>query len=124
MEAQVQSASALHEQGSDAFVEAITEGTTDEVPIPTCGGTRWCPVSARKAAGAAGVPRRPDAEGRPRGGGERRPAGNACDNHVVSVLTIRDRWVSHWRDSLDPSRGSGRSDGRLRDAAGPAGLSS
>ncbi|MFF4401997.1 nuclear transport factor 2 family protein [Streptomyces sp. NPDC001480] len=29
-------------------------------------------------------------------------SGRAYDNHFVSVLTIKDRQVSHWRDYLDP----------------------
>ena len=28
--------------------------------------------------------------------------GHAYDNHFVSVITIRDRKVTHWRDYLDP----------------------
>ncbi len=28
--------------------------------------------------------------------------GQAYDNHFVSVITIRDRKVTHWRDYLDP----------------------
>lgn len=28
--------------------------------------------------------------------------GRAYDNHFVSVLTVRDRKVTHWRDYLDP----------------------
>ncbi|MEV0074388.1 MULTISPECIES: nuclear transport factor 2 family protein [unclassified Amycolatopsis] len=28
--------------------------------------------------------------------------GHAYDNHFVSVVTIRDRKVAHWRDYLDP----------------------
>src|SRR2546429_964430 len=33
-------------------------------------------------------------------------------NRYISVLTITDRKVSHWRDYLDPWRSSTRSDGR------------
>jgi uncharacterized protein len=28
--------------------------------------------------------------------------GRAYDNHFVSVITVRDRRVTHWRDYLDP----------------------
>jgi ketosteroid isomerase-like protein len=28
--------------------------------------------------------------------------GHAYDNHFVSVLTIKDRKITHWRDYLDP----------------------
>ena len=28
--------------------------------------------------------------------------GHAYDNHFVSVITIKDRKVTHWRDYLDP----------------------
>ena len=28
--------------------------------------------------------------------------GRAYDNHFVSVITVRDRKVTHWRDYLDP----------------------
>ncbi|MFJ3219679.1 nuclear transport factor 2 family protein [Kitasatospora sp. NPDC086801] len=28
--------------------------------------------------------------------------GRAYDNHFVSVITIRDRRITHWRDYLDP----------------------
>ncbi|MFJ6573905.1 nuclear transport factor 2 family protein [Streptomyces sp. NPDC091292] len=28
--------------------------------------------------------------------------GRAYDNHFVSVVTIRDRRITHWRDYLDP----------------------
>ncbi|QXE38435.1 hypothetical protein KQY30_33585 [Streptomyces sp. GMY02] len=28
--------------------------------------------------------------------------GRAYDNHFVSVITIKDRQVTHWRDYLDP----------------------
>ena len=28
--------------------------------------------------------------------------GHAYDNHFVSVITVRDRQVTHWRDYLDP----------------------
>ena len=28
--------------------------------------------------------------------------GHAYDNHFVSVITIRDRKITHWRDYLDP----------------------
>ena len=28
--------------------------------------------------------------------------GHAYDNHFASVITIRDRKVTHWRDYLDP----------------------
>ncbi|MFI9051953.1 nuclear transport factor 2 family protein [Streptomyces sp. NPDC053427] len=28
--------------------------------------------------------------------------GNAYDNHFVSVITFKDRKITHWRDHLDP----------------------
>ena len=28
--------------------------------------------------------------------------GHAYDNHFVSIITIKDRKVTHWRDYLDP----------------------
>jgi uncharacterized protein len=28
--------------------------------------------------------------------------GRAYDNHFVSVITIKDRCITHWRDYLDP----------------------
>jgi ketosteroid isomerase-like protein len=28
--------------------------------------------------------------------------GRTYDNHFVSVITIKDRKVTHWRDYLDP----------------------
>jgi len=28
--------------------------------------------------------------------------GRAYDNHFVSVITIKDRKITHWRDYLDP----------------------
>src|ERR1700730_10923404 len=38
--------------------------------------------------------------------------GRTYDNPFVSVITIMDRKVTHWRDYLDPSQSSTRSDGR------------
>ena len=38
--------------------------------------------------------------------------GHAYDNHFVSVITIKDRKVTHWRDYVDPSPYSKPSAGR------------
>ena len=40
--------------------------------------------------------------------------GRDYDNHFVSVITVKDRQVTHWRDYLDPVAVSERSDGRRR----------
>jgi uncharacterized protein len=34
--------------------------------------------------------------------GQAVPTGHAYDNHFVSVITVKDREVTHWRDYLDP----------------------
>jgi len=34
--------------------------------------------------------------------GQAIPTGRAYDNHFVSVITIKDRKITHWRDYLDP----------------------
>ncbi|MFE9004369.1 nuclear transport factor 2 family protein [Streptomyces sp. NPDC007875] len=36
-------------------------------------------------------------------GGQAVSTGCAYDNHFVSVITIKDRKITHWRDCLDPA---------------------
>lgn len=38
----------------------------------------------------------------PQGGAAQGSTGKRYSNHFVSVITIRDRGITHWRDRLDP----------------------